>query len=111
MFKGRIIKNAAKCLVCGDEIESKHRHDFVSCKCGKISIDGGLDYCKWSGDLSDIKNLSEFEELDEVEILAGLYKKLSPDETMALDYLDGINNGGTLQDLRRYHYSWKDNNR
>ena len=29
-----IIKNAIRCNICGDKIESKHRHDFVTCKCG-----------------------------------------------------------------------------
>ena len=28
-----IIKNAIRCNICGDEIESKHRHDYVQCKC------------------------------------------------------------------------------
>lgn len=40
--------NTAKCKVCGDVIESKHRHDFVSCSCGEISVDGGKDYLKRS---------------------------------------------------------------
>ncbi len=34
----------AKCKACGDIIESKHRHDSVTCKCGKIFLDGGNDY-------------------------------------------------------------------
>ncbi len=33
-----------KCLDCGDVIQSKHRHDFVSCSCRKVSIDGGGEY-------------------------------------------------------------------
>lgn len=36
-------RNIAKCRQCGDVIESKHRHDFVSCRCGAISLDGGMD--------------------------------------------------------------------
>jgi hypothetical protein len=39
-----ILKNSIKCNHCNDEIESKHRHDFVKCKCGKIAVDGGKDY-------------------------------------------------------------------
>jgi hypothetical protein len=39
------LKNRAKCKLCGDVIESKHRHDFVACKCENISVDGGNDYC------------------------------------------------------------------
>lgn len=41
-----IIKNAVKCLRCDDEIESKHRHDFVSCSCGNVFVDGGLSYLR-----------------------------------------------------------------
>lgn len=36
--------NKVKCLKCGDIIESKYRHDYVTCSCGYISIDGGDDY-------------------------------------------------------------------
>ena len=42
------IKNIAKCLLCGDIIESKYTHDFVTCKCGNLSVDGGQDYWKRS---------------------------------------------------------------
>lgn len=42
----RIIRNSAKCLKCGDEVESKHRHDFVRCKCKALAVDGGTDYLK-----------------------------------------------------------------
>lgn len=45
---GRIVENSAKCLKCGDKIISKHRHDYVTCSCGNISVDGGLDYCRRS---------------------------------------------------------------
>lgn len=38
------MKNRAKCKLCGDIIESIHRHDMISCRCGEISIDGGNDY-------------------------------------------------------------------
>ena len=42
------MKNRAKCKLCEDILESFHRHDYVTCKCGEISIDGGNDYCKAS---------------------------------------------------------------
>ena len=41
-----LTRNAARCLECGDEIESTHRHDFRTCSCGSISVDGGLSYAK-----------------------------------------------------------------
>lgn len=42
----RITRNAARCDTCGDVIESKYRHDFHTCQCGNLSVDGGLDYTK-----------------------------------------------------------------
>ena len=41
-----IIRNAIRCNICGDEIESKHRHDYVECKCGACAVDGGYDYLR-----------------------------------------------------------------
>ena len=41
-----ILRNSARCRSCGTHITSRHRHDFVSCKCGAIFIDGGLDYIR-----------------------------------------------------------------
>lgn len=41
-----IIKNAARCKHCGDVIESKYRHDYVTCSCGKTAVDGGHDYLR-----------------------------------------------------------------
>lgn len=37
------MRNRAKCKKCGDVLESFHRHDYVTCSCGQISIDGGQD--------------------------------------------------------------------
>jgi tRNA(Ile2) C34 agmatinyltransferase TiaS len=42
----KLIRNSAMCLVCGDEIESHHRHDFRSCRCGNLSVDGGKAYTR-----------------------------------------------------------------
>lgn len=41
-----IVRNAIRCNICGDEIESKQRHDFVTCICGACSVDGGSDYLR-----------------------------------------------------------------
>ena len=35
------MRNRAKCKLCADILESFHEHDWVTCKCGEISIDGG----------------------------------------------------------------------
>lgn len=43
---GDVFYNKAKCLICGEVIESKHVHDYVTCSCGNLSVDGGSWYCK-----------------------------------------------------------------
>ena len=43
-----IICNAIRCRLCGDEIESKSRHEYVRCRCGACAVDGGLDYLRRS---------------------------------------------------------------
>jgi hypothetical protein len=58
----RISTNKAKCLACGETLESRHRHDYVTCSCGNLSVDGGKDYLKRNfRDYSMIEELSEFE--------------------------------------------------
>lgn len=44
-----LIRNSATCVHCGDEIESRHRHDFVRCNCGQSFVDGGFDYTRFGG--------------------------------------------------------------
>jgi hypothetical protein len=43
---GDIYINAATCKICGEHIRSKNRHDYVTCKCGNLSVDGGSWYAK-----------------------------------------------------------------
>lgn len=75
----KILRNAAKCLVCEEIIESKHRHDFVSCSCWKtdellppakhtrIFVDGGLEYLRFgASDMSRFQPLFEYGELADV---------------------------------------------
>lgn len=45
-MKRKIIENKVKCLLCGDIIESVDRHDYVTCSCGNVSVDGGKDYLR-----------------------------------------------------------------
>ena len=45
-YRDVITINKAKCLICDDMIESTHRHDFVTCSCGNLSVDGGHDYLR-----------------------------------------------------------------
>jgi hypothetical protein len=60
----RIIKNAIKCIHCGDIIESRHRHDFVTCSCGCCCVDGGTDYLRrgFVHSRDDFIELSEFDD-------------------------------------------------
>jgi len=58
-----IIQNAVTCLGCGDFIVSKHRHDFVTCTCGAISVDGGQSYLRRAGSLTPGSYVDESWEL------------------------------------------------
>ena len=44
----KILKNAIRCNLCGDEIESTDRHDNVTCSCGACAVNGGHDYLRRS---------------------------------------------------------------
>ncbi len=60
MSRPKIVRNIAECRQCGDIIESKHRHDFVTCSCGAIFTDGGTDYIRRGGNnLLDVIDRSE----------------------------------------------------
>lgn len=36
--------NAARCLDCGVVIYSRFRHDYKTCECGNVMVDGGASY-------------------------------------------------------------------
>ncbi len=38
--------NAARCLDCGNLLYSQTRHDFKTCECGNLSVDGGSAYTR-----------------------------------------------------------------
>jgi hypothetical protein len=40
-----------RCRKCGNIIQSQHRHDFVTCSCDTVSVDGGDAYLRIVGDL------------------------------------------------------------
>src|SRR3990167_9384214 len=58
----KILVNKARCKKCGDVIESKHVHDFVTCKCGAISVDCGKDYLRRVGNRTDFEEFSIMED-------------------------------------------------
>jgi len=59
----QILKNKAMCRKCGTTIESTHVHDFVSCGCRRIFVDGGREYLRRGFEYpEDFIELSEFAE-------------------------------------------------
>lgn len=57
-----IVRNRARCLKCGETIESTYTHDYKTCSCGNLSVDGGTDYIRRSyrADPDSFEDLSEF---------------------------------------------------
>ncbi len=53
-----IISNQGRCKLCGDAPFSAHRHDFKSCECGEICVDGGTVYIRRLA-----KNFNNFTEM------------------------------------------------
>ena len=53
-----ILSNQARCLRCGDEPWSAHRHDFRHCECGAMAVDGGMAYLRRLGTPQDINEMS-----------------------------------------------------
>lgn len=53
-----IVQNAVICNKCDDFIVSKHRHDFVECKCGNIAVDGGQEYLRRVGTMKSYVDMS-----------------------------------------------------
>lgn len=63
-------RNAIRCKKCGDVIESKSGHDFRTCSCKSVMVDGGIGKAShitmrrlWpSGDPDDwFEDVSEYE--------------------------------------------------
>ena len=68
-MKRKILSNKIRCKFCNDIIESTHVHDYVECKCGKVSVDGGKDYLRRSypsgyKSQDSYEYLSTFEEVE-----------------------------------------------
>lgn len=61
-MKKKILVNKAQCLNCDDIIESNHVHDYKTCSCGNLSVDGGLDYLKRIA-----KDMNKWEDLSVVD--------------------------------------------
>ena len=57
-MRATILLNKARCDNCGDVIESKHVHDYVSCSCGRLAVDGGHEYLRRNFSPSEYTDLS-----------------------------------------------------
>ena len=66
-MKERIIRNAIQCRHCGDVIESKSVHDFVTCSCGACSVDGGHEYLRRCCATTPEKDYIELSEVEQTE--------------------------------------------
>lgn len=62
----------AICSLCNDIMESKYRHDFVTCKCGKSFLDGGDDYIR--GTMTSIPISKEYDWMTAEEFIEYLDK-------------------------------------
>lgn len=57
----KIVINRIRCKHCGDIIESHTTHDFRTCSCESVSVDGGHDYLR-----RVFKTSNDFEELSKI---------------------------------------------
>jgi len=61
MDNPKILRNRAKCLLCGDIVESTSRHHLSMCKCGSMYVDGGTDYLRrGAADPDKVEDLTEY---------------------------------------------------
>ena len=64
-IRRRIKVNRIRCRKCGDVITSEYTHDFRTCRCGAVAVDGGKSYLERTAmDLNDYDELSEYEEVE-----------------------------------------------
>lgn len=54
----KIMRNRVMCYRCLETIESVHVHDYVTCKCESVAVDGGREYLKRCGDPEGYQELS-----------------------------------------------------
>jgi tRNA(Ile2) C34 agmatinyltransferase TiaS len=58
-----IVRNSARCRLCGDEVESKSINDWKECSCGEIFVSGGKEYFRRGArDPNNIEDTSLIEE-------------------------------------------------
>lgn len=70
MDSKKLVKNVIMCNHCNDIIESKYTHDFKTCKCGTVSVDGGLAYAKrcFKNSTNDFTDLSVWKDIKDLTV-------------------------------------------
>ena len=48
LYVGPLYINGGHCSACDTFIRSRNKHDYVTCRCGKSSVDGGSHYSKYT---------------------------------------------------------------
>ena len=61
-----ILRNSAMCGDCWQEIVSRHKHDYITCSCGQLSIDGGSSYLKRNSNHYVDTSLSSEDDFDKI---------------------------------------------
>ena len=61
-----ILRNSAICNNCNQEIVSRHKHDYITCSCGRFSIDGGSSYLKRNSNHYVDTSLSSNDDFDKI---------------------------------------------
>ena len=78
LFKLHGVMSKAICGQCYGVMESKHRHDFVRCACGKSFLDGGDDYFRAGGYTVGVPD--DYEELMTAEEFFAYLDKLEEED-------------------------------
>lgn len=79
-----IFVNAIRCKKCNSIIKSRTIHDFVSCGCQAVAVDGGVDYLRRIGDIDEYEELSVFKKWSQ-ERLDREKKKM---ESGSIEFID-----------------------
>lgn len=85
------INNKIKCLKCNDIIQSKFTHDYNTCRCKSVAVDGGMNYLKRCGsdwiDVSDKREATINEKIDfiinNIAEFLYIYKDINIDEAVS----------------------------
>lgn len=92
------MRNRAKCKLCKSIIESFHSMDYVTCKCGEISVDAGEALKCYAKDFANFLRVDDegneiivtIQESADVKPLCNPEEKKKPSRKELLDMLDNM---------------------